>query len=470
MSHPVVHSKSFPGKYFLDTLFAFLCSIKSAIIVLLSLAVSLGTATILESLYDTPTAQYWVYRSFWFHGILGALGVNIFCVAMSRLPWKRRHIPFLMAHAGILILLFGSLLTEYVGIDGNLRISEGETRNTIELESNALVVMGESEVYSLPITWLPPEVRFKPISFSPAPAPYPIEIDQFISHAEPTVSFIPNLDLKASESANQHVAAIQFKVSSNLMGIAQEFWLWEGSSQWQTFHAGAANFSIQRSSPSHPSNGASFIFTISPEGNLGYSARSSAGKISSGIFKNKKFEGQKIQPGWKGNLSVEILKWIPRATALTDYHPSRIQHGSQAPTSAIHIRIPVIGDQTSIWLGLGDRATMHFPKGPGVQEIGVAYFPKRLILPFSISLDRFTVEHNPGTSAPAAYSSQVHSGEGPELKETTISMNEPLETHGYTIYQASYEEGEPRPTTSIFFNQPRPRSALEIFRILTDRF
>jgi cytochrome c biogenesis protein ResB len=35
-------------------------------------------------------------------------------------------------------------------------------------------------------------------------------------------------------------------------------------------------------------------------------------------------------------------------------------------------------------------------------------------------------------------------------KEAIISMNEPLEMKGYTIYQASYEDADPRPVTSIF--------------------
>src|SRR4051812_21722394 len=78
-------------------LFRLLSSLKLAVMVILGLAISLSTATILESLYDTPTAQYWVYRSLWFYCLLGGLGANIFFVAMSRYPWKKKHIPFLLA-------------------------------------------------------------------------------------------------------------------------------------------------------------------------------------------------------------------------------------------------------------------------------------------------------------------------------------------------------------------------------------
>ena len=84
----------------LDALFDFFASLKLAVIVLLGFAASLATGTILESQYDTATAQYYVYRSPWFFGLLGLLGVNIFFAAMSRYPWKGRHTPFILAHIG----------------------------------------------------------------------------------------------------------------------------------------------------------------------------------------------------------------------------------------------------------------------------------------------------------------------------------------------------------------------------------
>ena len=42
----------------LDLLFGALCSLKLAVVVILSLAAALAAGTILESLYDTATAQY----------------------------------------------------------------------------------------------------------------------------------------------------------------------------------------------------------------------------------------------------------------------------------------------------------------------------------------------------------------------------------------------------------------------------
>jgi cytochrome c biogenesis protein ResB len=96
-------------------------------------------------------------------------------------------------------------------------------------------------------------------------------------------------------------------------------------------------------------------------------------------------------------------------------------------------------------LGLGDRAVLHVAD----RDIEIGYFPKRVVLPFSVRLDRFTIEHDQGTLTPASYASRVTVLGGKGQQDVTISMNEPLQLNGYTLYQASYEEGTPRPVTSI---------------------
>jgi cytochrome c biogenesis protein ResB len=102
----------------------------------------------------------------------------------------------------------------------------------------------------------------------------------------------------------------------------------------------------------------------------------------------------------------------------------------------------------SVWLGLGDFAVLHQDN----QEVQLAYMPRRVILPFGVRLERFQIDHYDGTRNPMQYSSQVNvmGGGADENNLITISMNEPLHAGGFTFYQSSYEEREPRPVTSIF--------------------
>lgn len=424
-------------------IFDILSSLKLAVVTILALAIALGTATFIESLYDTQTAQYWIYQAFWFHLILLSLGINIFCVAISRYPWKQRHIPFLLAHAGILILLVGSWLTQKKGIDGNLRVSEGESGSIVELDTASFVMTEKDKVYAARIDWIPPEVNFKPFDVSSRGIPYPIRIDQFLSHADPEVSFIPNTESsRASLPEKKAASALRVKLVGGPMGISQNLWLWEGAPSWQRIQAGPAILGLGPKAVGAPGQPV-MNFRFEKNGDLSYEGISSARKTVSGRFSKDKVVGQKIQPGWKGNVTFFLEEVISDATIFTSYKPARVQHGPQAPTSAIHVSL---SPEVQVWLGLGDRAVLHLDR----QEVEIGYFPKRIILPFSVRLDRFTVEHDPGTLSPAAYSSRVTVFGKTGQSEALISMNEPLHQDGYTVYQASYEDGDPRPVTSIF--------------------
>ena len=440
---------------FLDRIFWALCSLKLAVIVISSLAASLAAATIIESLYDTPTAQYWVYRSNWFYGLLFFLGVNILFVAISRFPWKKRHIPFLLAHLGILTLLTGSWMTERFGIDGNLRVSEGEVGSVLDLENASLVVREKDKVYSVPVPWIPSTVEYRPLWAGNYGLPYDLKIDQFLTHADPIISFMPNpASSSDSEGPSGNVAksqakttpAIRFRVVGGPMKITQEFWLWEGSPEWKSIQAGPARFSIsgvdnpiEKGNPGRPS----LAFHQEKGGSLVYVAQSSEGKQVTERLKENQIKNHVIHPGWKGNITITVLDWIADATVSTTYKPARVQYGNGAPSSAIHV---ATAGSVSTWLGLGDRAVLHL----GDREVEIGYFPKRIVLPFSLRLDRFTIEHDQGTLTPASYASQVTAIDTQGQKEALISMNEPLSMGGFTIYQASYEDGEPRPVTSIF--------------------
>ena len=89
-----------------------LSSLRLAVILLIGITASLAAGTFLESFYDTRTARYWVYDAIWFHALLALLGLLILTVALTRVPWKKRHIPFLLAHLGIILLLVGSWVTK----------------------------------------------------------------------------------------------------------------------------------------------------------------------------------------------------------------------------------------------------------------------------------------------------------------------------------------------------------------------
>lgn len=432
-------------------------SLKFAVVIILGLACALIVATVLESKYDTPTAQYWVYQTTAFYGLLALLGWLIFAVAISRLPWKFRHLPFLCAHLGIILLLYGSWLTFQFGIDGSMTVVEGRTESTIDLTDPLLLVSDEGKVSTTPVPWLPPNATFRPIEIPD----YGLRVAEFISRAEPKVDFIP-----ATGALDLAAPAIRLKIAGGpsappFMRMGQESWIWGGDATWMKQQVGPAMLSMSPNTDmlAFSAKGPEISMRLDPKRSILHVAvQTTEGKKTELAFpfkEPKDLVGTVIKTGWKFDATATILEWIPRAMTDVKFAPARIQYGATASNSAILLRtmeIPGVAS-SKIWLGLGDRATFDIPEGGGkTKRVTIGYFPRRVILPFGVKLEAFKIDRYQGTMNPSEFSSLVSvdgAASGEKVSNHLISMNEPLKFGGYTFYQASYVDAQPRPTTSI---------------------
>jgi hypothetical protein len=104
-----------------------LASLYLAVLVISSSAIILAWATYVEREHGTAAVRFAVYGTWWFAALLGLLGVNVFCAAVVRFPWKRHQTGFVVTHAGILVLLAGCWLSRQGGIDAQMPVFERTT-------------------------------------------------------------------------------------------------------------------------------------------------------------------------------------------------------------------------------------------------------------------------------------------------------------------------------------------------------
>src|SRR5436853_3941164 len=106
--------------------FKFFASLKLAVILLAVLIVAAIAGTIWESSFDAKVARAYVYRASWFNLWLVLLGANLTVSALSRWPWRKHHLAFLITHLGIITLLIGSLIGRIWGTEGTITIFKGD--------------------------------------------------------------------------------------------------------------------------------------------------------------------------------------------------------------------------------------------------------------------------------------------------------------------------------------------------------
>ncbi len=123
------------------TVFRFLASLKLALLLLAVIIVASIMGTIWESNISAEFARRYIYGNIWFDIWLMFLCINLFCVAAIRYPWKPHQTGFVITHAGIIILLIGSMIDRHWGIEGFVQLHRGAAPTEVmELRQQELVV------------------------------------------------------------------------------------------------------------------------------------------------------------------------------------------------------------------------------------------------------------------------------------------------------------------------------------------
>ncbi len=125
------------------SIFKFFASLQLAIFLLLALGIVFAIGTFTESTSGTEVAKLAVYQSPWMNLFLIFLALNLAAAALDRLPWKQKHVGFVVTHAGIILILAGALLTRAYGMEGQMAITEGQTESRMIVNQPMLQIFSK---------------------------------------------------------------------------------------------------------------------------------------------------------------------------------------------------------------------------------------------------------------------------------------------------------------------------------------
>jgi hypothetical protein len=155
----------------LDAIYRFFASLKLAVISIASLAAVLAVGTFIERNYGTVAVQEWVYKSVGFALLLAFLATNILCAALIRFPWTRRQTGFVITHAGLLLVLAGSMWSFQRGDEGQVALAEGSKTDEMIRPDHPVIRIREVDPHTgKPLTEGAP---FDQWPFRPGPLPWP---------------------------------------------------------------------------------------------------------------------------------------------------------------------------------------------------------------------------------------------------------------------------------------------------------
>jgi hypothetical protein len=214
-------------------LLKFFGSLKLAVVVLLLLAVAMASGTFLESRDNARVAAQIVYRSWWFNGLLGLLAVNVAAAALTRWPWKRKHVGFVITHAGIIILLGGCSAAFHYGTEGMMEMRVGETpANVVRIEDESLtVVVPETGERAKTLVRAKRDGTVKPAAIQ-AGKDVRLTLDAFIPNTRVTQL--------VQDGGTESNPALQFELKSEMAGQDVTDWLLAASPERSHANIGPA--------------------------------------------------------------------------------------------------------------------------------------------------------------------------------------------------------------------------------------
>ena len=224
-----------------NPVFGFFASLKLAVVLLAVIIVAAIAGTIYESSFDAKVSRAYVYGAPWFNFWLVLLGANLTCSALSRWPWRKHHVAFLITHLGIITLLIGSLIGRLGGIEGTTTLFKGEPpTNRLLVDQRQLRVHDSDGI----VKGYPAEFLHHP----PTPR-HPRNLGQLASGARLSiVDYAPAVEGKLNPKplSDGGAPALHFTVSTAMMNQHLDGWLLADDPQHGNFSMGLANIELKR--------------------------------------------------------------------------------------------------------------------------------------------------------------------------------------------------------------------------------
>ena len=303
-----------------NPIFEFFASLKLAVVLLAVIIVAAIAGTVYESSFDAKIARAYVYGAPWFNLWLVLLGANLACSALSRWPWRKHHVAFLITHLGIITLLIGSFIGRIWGIEGTITLFKGEppTNRLLVDERQLRVHDVDGFVKGYPAEFLhhPPTPQ-RPRDLGPLASGVRLSI----------INYAPVIEGKLNPKplSDGGAPALHFAVATAMMNQHLDGWLLADDPQNGTFSMGLANIELKRGnaptstslngrggSPSRPPSESEatpkneeadleesiFAFTKAPEEQIG--------RVRTGGSTGAKVRLEQPQNGNKGRVLISL--------------------------------------------------------------------------------------------------------------------------------------------------------------------
>lgn len=392
-------------------------------------AVAIGVATFIENDFGTSSAQQTIFKTWWFELILILFAISLVVNILRFRMIQQKKWAIFTFHAAIIVILAGAGVTRYFGIEGMMHIREGDTSKAFLSSESYLKfeVIQDGKKYQFD-----EGVQFSTLGNNEFISSYKIGDNKIRVEV---IDFIPNPDkiLVQNENGEPIIKLVMSGINNR-----EEYFI--KYSEPQNIRGMMFNFSeaeMRKAINIKYENGALFIKGIQPLTQMVMATR----------------QKETLMPGEYHPLLLRSLYTGERQSfVVADFRPkgrvdiaSSSEKMASTSTAGLHLKLD-LNDQEKNFYVYGNRGVEGRPQVFSIENtrFSVSYGAKKIILPFSIKLNKFIMERYPGTNSASSYASEITllDPRNNIARDQRIYMNNILNYGGYRFFQSSYDQDE----------------------------
>jgi len=414
-------------------------SMKVMAVLMLTFAIAIGWATIIENDFGTQTAKAEIFNARWFEALLVILTVNLMINIVRFKMFQKKKALVFMFHASFIIILIGAAITRYMGYEGVMHIREGELENRITSSETYLSFKFEQ---GQNISKYQEKILLSKISDNSFSKTVSVE-DASIGYE--LLKYIPNATYKIE--ADESGDAIANMMITTPEGV-QKLQLSKGdvvnAGAYIIDFASGENFNV----PVVHLDVIDGVLVMNHPMEMKYltMADQSSGMIAAG--EKQAVATRTLYSAGESSFVVRDFKAKARRVLVSET-VKRMQGGAQ---DALVMKLTRGSDSKEVTLfGSQGRIGEIEHVTLGDINVDVSYGAVIIELPFGIKLNDFELERYPGSNSPASYASEVtliDKANGVEMP-FRIYMNHILDYKSYRFFQSSYDQDEKGTVLSV---------------------
>jgi len=420
--------------------FDFLYSSWFMAVLFIFISISMAAATFIENDFGTGAAYELVYDAVWFEALFVLMVLNFLGQIFRFRLYRKNKLTILLFHTAFIVIIIGAGLTRFWGVEGNIHLREGETKDVfnsnewylkLQIKNNDGAVK-EKANEPFTITEITSDNYKKNVNLNGND--YQLEFAGYFPNAQKMIVDDPNGKPMMMLSAKQKGGSRE----TFIMKPGESMALGELSVGFMNPDSHNVQLKFKNDS-----------FYIRSSGELSRTNMRDSVSVKFQPGQETVFSPKYLYNTNNWSIAVRNMKGSGKLKAVRNPHQN-----NKLQEDVMMFELSGNNESHELYLWMNKNEVKPATFSTGGEQLKLSYGPGKIDLPFNLRLKDFKMERYPGSQTPSSYKSRIilSDPQNNVNKPYTVFMNNIMKYKGYRFYQSSFDKDEKGSVLSVNYD------------------